>query len=127
MEGNAMNNIPSDEELARASRYMEEESRNLDKVRENVKQRFIGIYPLYDFYILDQIDVDFRAYVFFKEDKDIQACESSGVLQALMNCVYEELEFAGRGKREDITVAFEFDSDENVTANYEGDYFLRLR
>ena len=44
----------------------------------------------------------------------------------MMDFVYAALERAGRGKRPDISVAFEFDSDENVTANFEGDYFLRF-
>lgn len=122
-----MNRIPSDEDFARASRHMEERSRKLDKVREKVIKHFEKISPLHDFYLIDQRDVDFRAYVFFKENKDIKSCESSGILQTLMDFVYTELELAGRGKREDITVAFEFDSDENVTANFGGDYFLRLR
>jgi hypothetical protein len=54
MEGRKMNKIPGDEEFARASEYMDEQSRNLDKVRENVIQQFKTNGPLYDFYILDQ-------------------------------------------------------------------------
>lgn len=122
-----MNKIPSDEDFARADRLDRERSRNLDRVSRNVKDHFGEICPLHNFYILPQRDNEFRAYVFFKEDKDIPACESSGVVQDFINFVYAELERAGRGKRGDITVAFEFDSDENVTANFEGDYFLRLR
>ena len=122
-----MNNIPSDEDFARASRYMKEQSRNIDKVTENVVQHFKKICPLHYFCIMDQIDVDFRAYVFFKEEKDIPACKSSGIVKDIIDFVYTELELAGRGKREDITVDFEFDSDENVVSNYQGDYFLRLR
>ena len=34
---------------------------------------------------------------------------------------------ASGGVMAEIEVAFEFDSDENVIANFEGDYFLRLR
>lgn len=122
-----MTNIPSDEEFARAKRLMAKESRNLDRVSENVKKRFKMQCPLHNIYILSQRDVDFRTYVFFKEDKDIEACRRSGVVQDLIDSVYEELERAGRGKRGEITVDFEFDSDENVDRNFEGDYFLRLR
>ncbi len=122
-----MNSIPSDEDFARADRLMEERSRNLDKISESVKQRFTLICALHNCYILSQRDVDFRAYVFFEEDKDIKACENSGICQEIEDLVYAELERVGRGKKGDITVAFEFDSDENVTANFEGDYFLRLR
>jgi hypothetical protein len=122
-----MNKIPSDDEFVKASKYMDEQSRNLDKVCDKVIHHFKNICPLHDFYLLDQIDVDFRAYVFFKEDKDILECQRNGIIQDIMDIVYAELEIAGRGKREDITVAFEFDSDENVTANFGGDYFIRLR
>jgi len=120
-------NIPTAEDFERASRLMKERARNLDKVREAVFIRFKAICPLHEFYILDQRDVDFRAYVFFEEEKDIEACESSGISEQIVDCVYAELERAGRGSRADIKVAFEFDSDENVVAHYEGNYFLRLR
>lgn len=122
-----MNKIPSDEDFARASKYMDEQSRNLDKVRNKVIQNFKNICPLHDFYLLDQIDVDFRAYVFFEKEKDIQEFKNNGIIKNIIDFVYSELELADRGKREEITVAFEFDSDENVTANFGGDYFIRLR
>jgi hypothetical protein len=52
----------------------------------------------------------------------------SGVTQEIEDFVYAELERAGRGGKGDIRVAFEFDSDENVNASFEGDYFnCRLR
>jgi hypothetical protein len=120
-------NIPTDEEFARADRLDQERSRNLDNVCEAVKQHFMGVCPLHNVYILWQQDVDFRAYVFFEKDKDIKACKDSGVIRDMIDFVYDELERAGRGKRGAITVGFEFDSDENVVANYEGDYLLRLR
>ena len=66
-------------------------------------------------------------YVFYKKDNDIQVCRDNGVSQKVEDFVYVELEKHGRGKKENIKASFEFDSDENVAANYEGDYFLRLR
>ena len=69
----------------------------------------------------------FRAYMFFEKDKDIKACKNNGIIRDLIDFVYDALERAGRGRRQDVTVGFEFDSDENVEANYEGDYLLRLR
>jgi hypothetical protein len=122
-----MNKIPSDDEFARASKHMEERSRNLDDVRKKVIRYFKKICPLHNFYILDQNDVDFRAYVFFKKDADIKACEKVGINNHLIDFVYAELELLGKGNKKDINVAFEFDSDENVTAKYKGDYFMRLR
>lgn len=122
-----MNSIPSDEDFARADGLDKERSRNLDKVCKNVIQHVRRICPLHDFWLLPQRDVDFRAYVFFAKDKDIQECQRSGIVQQITDIVYAELERAGRGKRGEITVALELDSDENVQATFHGNYFLRLR
>ena len=126
MERDTMTNIPSDEDFARAERLDKERSRGLKEVKEKVAEHFKKLCPLHYFFLMPQGDNAFWAGVFFKEDKDIQACEDSGVTQEIIDFTYAELERAGRGKREDIKVAFEFDSDENVTAKFEGDYFLRL-
>jgi len=122
-----MNNIPSDEEFARAGRLMSERFRNLDIVCKSIKQRFKGRCPLHDVYILPSRNESFEVIVFFKETKDMAACKANGIVQDLIDFTYAELERVGRGKRTDITVAFEFDSDENVTRECGGDYFLRLR
>jgi hypothetical protein len=122
-----MTKIPSDEDFERAARHMEQRSRGLDVVRERVLRDVNRIHPLHDFRILDQRDVDFRAYVFFKTDKDIQDCMHNDSLGQIKRLVYRELQAAGRGKEGEIVVAFEIDSDENVRKNYEGNYFLRLR
>ncbi|HOX07394.1 MAG TPA: hypothetical protein PK280_13410 [Planctomycetota bacterium] len=120
-------NIPSPEEFARASRLTEDRFRSLDRVRASVLVAFTVTCPLHDFRILPQGVADFRAYVFFKKRGDIEACHKSGVTAQIEDYVYAELERVGRGKRADIKVAFEFDSDEDVSAEYGGDYFLRLR
>jgi hypothetical protein len=122
-----MGNIPSDEELARAKRLAKERFRNLDQVRESVLRRFRGRCPLHDFVVLPQgEDVEFRAYVFFKEDKDIETCRANGMTNDLAEAVYEELELAGRGSKEAVAVVFEFDSDENVSRVFRGNYYNRL-
>jgi len=128
MAGRAMTasgKIPTDEEFARASRVMEERARNLDRVREAVLAHFGKRYPLHDFFILDQRDVDFRAYAFLERDEDVEAMRKRGLDRELLDFVYEELERQGRGT--DIDVALELDSHENVVARFEGDYSLRLR
>ncbi len=61
------------------------------------------------------------------EETDLEACKASGISQEMVDFVSLELERVGRGKPEGLKVAFEFDSDENVAANFEGNYFLRLR
>jgi hypothetical protein len=121
-----MSNIPSDEDFARAKRKMAERDRNLTQVSANLKRRFMSICPLHNIYVLWQRDVDFRIYVFFKTDKDIEICKGNGIVGQIEDCAYDELERAGRGKRGAITVAFEYDSDENVDRNFDGDYLYRL-
>ena len=128
MEGDTkMNKIPSDEELDRASKMMEQQFESLDVVKDTVVSRFKNACPLYDFHILPQGEDGFRAYVFFITEEDLQKCTETGIVEEIKACIYEELQRVGRGKIGETTVAFELDSDENVTANYEGDYFLRLR
>jgi len=121
-----MTKIPSDEDFERARNLMRERYRNLDNVSENIIHHFKSVCPLHDFYILPQRDVSFRAYVFFEKDINIQESKNIGLNQKIIDLVYSELELAGRGKRDEITVAFEFDSDENVKAKYGGDYHSRL-
>jgi hypothetical protein len=64
--------------------------------------------------------------VFLKEEKDVEDCKSSGLTQSIIDFAYAEIERVGRGKRAQVTIAFEFDSDENVRANFEGSYLYRL-
>ncbi len=128
LEGDTeMNKIPSDEGLDRASKMMEQQFQGLDAVEAAVVNHFKNSCPLYDFCILPQGDDGFRAYIFFNTDEDIQKCTEAGIVEDIKACVYEELERAGRGKQGEIEVAFELDSHENVTANFEGNYFFRLR
>ncbi len=120
-----MTNIPSDEEFARAEERDREAFRNVDRVCRNVEKQFRNKCPLHRVFILPQIDVNFRAYVFFKNDSDIDACVKDGTIFKIRDRIRVELERA-RGKKEAVTIAFEFDSDENVTRLFEGDYNSRL-
>lgn len=118
-------NVPTAEEFERASRLSEERARELDRVRDRVLSRFRG--RLQEFFILDQRDVDFRAYVFFKRNGDVALARATGLDQQISEFVYDALEAAGRGLSANIKVAFEFDSDENVQTHFAGNYGLRLR
>ena len=124
-----MSKIPSEEEFAKAKMRMRELDRNISQVNERALQYFKELCPAqsHNLYLIAEDDRKFRAYVFYKRNKDIHVYRDNGVARKVEDFVYDELERQGRGKREEITVAFEFDSDENVTANYEGNYFLRLR
>ena len=106
---------------------MREKSRNLDEVRNSVRDHFETLCTLHDFFILDQRDVDFRAYIFFETNVQVESAEKSSIKDEIKRFVYSELERLGRGKPGEIKVAFEFDSHENVETNFEGDYYLRLR
>jgi len=120
-------NIPTEADFARAKRRDAERNRHLDRVSENVKQRFVHRCPLHNLYLFLDSKADFRMYVFFKTDADISQCKANGMTTAIEDAVYEELERYGRGKRSECVIAFEYDSDENVQRNFEGDYLLRLR
>jgi hypothetical protein len=129
-EGNAMTSsgrIPGPARFAWALRMDAARTRGLDEVRDSVLERFRGRCPLHDFHILPQRDVDFRAYVFFEKETDLDKCRASGISGEIADFVSVELERVGRSRPDGLKVAFEFDTDENVAANFEGNYFLRLR
>jgi len=124
-----MTKIPSDEEFAKAKARMREIDRNVQEANERALQYFRQVCPVHshNLYLIAEGDRRFRAYIFYKRNDDIQVYRNNGVSKKIEDFVYEELERQGRGKKGDIVVTFEFDSDENVTASYEGNYFLRLR
>lgn len=119
--------IPTKEDFVRADKLDQERSRGLAEVSNGVKRYMMGICPLYDVYTLAQRDVTYRVFVFFNKEEDMWKCKNNGAIRELIEFVHDELARATRQRRGEFTVAFEFDSDENVRANYEGDYFLRLK
>jgi len=121
------NNIPSEEEFARAKAAMRHRDRGLSDVRERVLRRFHdrGVHEFFIFY--SPATNTFVAYVFYRSDREIAKGEESGLSAEIRDSVYEELTAVGRGEQNSLNVIFEFDSHENVERNYEGDYFNRLR
>ncbi|MDZ4297626.1 MAG: hypothetical protein U0998_00010 [Moraxellaceae bacterium] len=124
-----MSTIPSDEDFAKAKFRMKERDKNMRQVNEALRDYFRRICPskAFDSYIIAEDFSRFRAYIFFKRNEDIHECEESGISSQVQKFVYDELERQERGSKESVVVAFEFDSDENVQVNFEGDYFLRMR
>ncbi len=120
-------NIPTEEDFARAKAAMRKNDQGLSAVRERMLERFrhSGVHEFFAFY--SPANDVFIAHVFYRRDCQIAEAEQSGLAAKIRDAAYNELENVGRGTRNAIKVVFEFDSDENVTANYEGDYFLRLR
>ena len=119
--------IPTEEDLARASAALKQRSRGLSQIRDNILCQYAKRYKLHEFFILDSKDTSFRVYVFFEKEKDAKKAINSGTVEKIKCLVYNELDLAGRGPRENIEVFFEFDSHEMVERNYEGDYYNRLR
>lgn len=105
---NSSDKVPSSEEFARASRIMRERARGLDEVRDAVLRKFQERCPLYAFFILDQRDVDFRAYVFFERDRDVDAAKMIGLDAEMKDYVCSELERVGRGNRHELNIAFHY-------------------
>lgn len=122
-----MNKIPTEEEFANAKVKMKERLRNLDNVRRNVFEFFKDKCNLFKVSILYQKDVNFRVYVFFNTNADLEQSKINGIRDEMIDFTFVEFERQGRGSRNEIIVEFEFDSDENVDRNYNGDYFLRLK
>ena len=124
-----MTKIPSDEEFASAKQRMRNLDRNMDQVNERARDfvRSLCADCFYDLFVLAEGERRFRAYIFYRREVDVGICEGNGVSERIRDFIFSELERCDRGRRDEIALAFEFDSDENVAANYDGDYFVRLR
>lgn len=121
------NNIPSEEDFARARAAMRKNDRGLSEVREQILKRF-GEFDVHEVFMFYSPNAEsFGAFIFYRWDQQIREAEKSGLASRIKEAVLEELENVGRGDRSTLRVEFEFDSHENVERNYEGDYFLRLR
>ena len=119
--------IPSDEEFARVKKLTRARWENIESISNVVTEYVSKLCPLHYFTLMPQGDNEFFACVFYKKDKDIAICEQSGVTDKIKDFIYKELEMHGKGKKNEIKVIFEFDSDESVERDFGGDYFLRLR
>jgi len=96
-------------------------------VRSRILERFQAA-GLHEAFVLYSPAKDiFVAHLFYRRNSQINEAEASGLTAQIKHNIVEELVRVGRGNCETIKVNFEFDSHENVEANYEGDYYLRLR
>ncbi len=121
-----MNKIPSDEDFARADRNDAEQSKHLGTICDNFERHFRELYAFQYVVLMYQRDVDFRAYVFFKTDDELQDARRKALLPKMVEFFYQELERYGRGARPSLVIDVEFDSDENVNRRFQGDYNARL-
>jgi len=121
--------VPVD--LAAAKARVEEDSRQrwegIEPIRESIEAHFRDKYALRYVFIFP-IEIDgFHVYLFFNTNEDAQRCERCNGIREIEKFVYAEIERGGRGKKTDVKVKFEVDSDENVSRDFEGNYNLRLR
>ena len=120
-------NIPSEEEFERASAAMRVRDLGLGEVCARIMERF-NAQSLREAFIFYSEDKNtFFVSLFFCLSKQIKEAEESGLCERIKDALVEELVNVGRGTRDSIKIDVEWDSDENVQANFEGDYFLRLR
>ena len=121
------NSIPSEEDFARARAAMRENDRGLSEVRSRILISFqeAGLHEVFVFY--SPANDLFVAHIFYRRNDQIKEADESGLTSRIKQAVVEELERVGRGNPDTIKIEFEFDSHENVEANFEGDYYLRLR
>ncbi len=72
-------------------------------------------------------DFDLHVVIFFQTDADLEAYRKDGTTVAVQETYCASLR--GFGYPDDwlAGVTFEFDSKENVDANFEGSYFYRMR
>lgn len=121
------NRMPSKKDFERADAADAFRNRGLREVHDQTLNRFKND-KLYEIFLFYSPAIDtFGVYVFYEFERHIKEAEESGLASRIQDAVIEELEKVGRGKRGELKVNFEFDSNENVEKNYEGDYYLRLR
>jgi hypothetical protein len=119
--------IPSEEDFQRASLALKKRSQGLSEVRDIMLLCFKESDDMHDFFILDSSDILFRAYVFYRWDRQIQEAKESGLAEKIMAATYDALKTVAGRYNPATQIEFEFDSHENVERQYAGDYFDRLR
>ncbi|HZZ70954.1 MAG TPA: hypothetical protein VFE24_01800 [Pirellulales bacterium] len=97
-----------------ASKTSHDTGTKLDALNDNVTGYFKDISPITSFYLYEQRQGHYMASVLFKKDKDISSFEKSGSPQKLADYVYAELERAGFGSRNTVSVRFRFESSESL-------------
>jgi hypothetical protein len=104
---------------------MDEIDQKLSLIVESTMSRFEGACPLHKISILPQfMSADYRVYVFYEVDKDIESFKNNGLSEQIQEYVCSQLELQLGNK--DTTTEFEWDSWQNVEANYEGNFILRM-
>ena len=121
-----LSQVPSEEAMASANAHMAAQNRIYKIVRNNVLWRFADQVPLHEIYLFPGTTTDYHAFVFYESVSDVQTYHDSEVEHAIKNAISEA--FASNCKNaKRPTVAFNFDSHENVKNRCNGNYLHYLR
>lgn len=121
------NNVPSQQDFARAKAAMRKDDQGLADVRRKIMNEFgsRGIRQVFTLY--SRATNSFGVFVFFQSSTEVASAHESGLVSEIEGAALQALEEVGRGTKSSIDVRFEFDSDENVQMDFAGDYSRRLR
>ena len=117
--------IPTQGDFDRAKAAMAFRDRHWDDISTAARKKLSGAFDLHEFAIFPN-DCDFEAILFLRTDEDVkQALGSAGEAKARQILIDAIRPF--RAECAEIKIRVDFDSHENVTANFQGSYFYRLR
>jgi hypothetical protein len=100
-------------------------SRVIDFVKTARQPQFLNeiqFVPHFDSVVQPSLDV----YVFYTTENELKNAQHDGTSRLVETRILEDLDASDVGKLAGVEVRIEFDSDENVTKNYQGNYYLRL-
>jgi hypothetical protein len=119
------NNIPTATEFEQASKLMERRHRNWSEIEAASRTELDKHFELHEFAIFPN-DCEFAAILFFETNALAQRAINDGAEDLARDILLNVIK-PFRADCANIEVLLEFDSHENVDANYQGNYFLRLR
>lgn len=117
----------TDENLKKAEEYSRSVNLNMGKVNQEIVNSLKKVVEIHSFYLVPEKIDEFRAYTFFKRQEMVRESVGTNLEKKIISCVYKTLEKYGRGCRDQIKVHFEWDSDENIQLNHDGNYYNRMR
>ena len=105
--------------------------RSLEKAKEKALawagQRRVPLHAIEYVATFEEWDDGVGVWIFYATDADLKRGSIDGTNAQIQERLLEELRTANYPFSSFPRVAFEFDSNENVVRNFEGNYFYRLR
>mgnify|MGYP000625068182 CR=1 FL=1 len=90
------------------------------------KENYTGFYSLQHIFPEKEIDIEITNIIFYKKESEIKKYYKDGVTDSIIDKFKEILQINGLPNRVIDAMIFEIDSDENISINYEGNYFSRI-